>query len=46
MELRGVFFDFGCIVDVLFGVVLIGLSFGFDGVLYVNDWLDGYVKKL
>lgn len=45
LEPRGASFDLGRTVDVLSGVVPTGLSFGPDGALYVNDWLDGYAKK-
>ena len=45
LEPRGASFDLGRTVDVLSGVVPTGLSFGPDGALYINDWLDGYAKK-
>lgn len=45
LEPRGASFDLGRTVDVLSGIVPTGLSFGPDGALYVNDWLDGYAKK-
>ncbi|MBX2871778.1 MAG: HEAT repeat domain-containing protein [Saprospiraceae bacterium] len=45
LEPRGASFDLGRKVDVVSGVVPTGLSFGPDGALYINDWLDGYAKK-
>lgn len=45
LEPRGASFDLGRTVDVVSGVVPTGLSFGPDGALYINDWLDGYAKK-
>lgn len=45
LEPKGASFELAEEHDIVRGIVPTGLSFGPEGALYVNDWLDGYQKK-
>ncbi len=45
LEPKGATFELAETRDILSGIVSTGLSFGPDGTLYINDWLEGYEKK-
>ncbi len=42
---KGASFELADTVSVLSGIASTGCTFGPDGALYINDWLDGYAKK-
>lgn len=45
MKFVGVGFDFDFEILVMNGVLVMGMDFGFDGVLYFGDWINGWGIK-
>ena len=45
LQPKGASFEVVNTQDVVQGIVPTGVTFGPDGALYFNDWLDGYQKK-